>query len=82
MQSHELLTHTEHELVRDLGEIYNTFCRIIDDGPARGSDTREVASHIHALQNMVLSQASRRAFPELYRSLGGSSLPQYPEGDL
>ena len=67
----ELLTDEEHKIVEDLGAMWNRFCTVVPPGMARENDLQEAMVHIHALQNMVLSQAARRAFPQVYRMLGG-----------
>jgi len=66
----ELLTEDEHKLVSKLGSLMSDFMEIAGGGLTRRSDMREVADHIHALQNMVLSQAAARAYPDAYRLLG------------
>ena len=67
----ELLTDEEHELVGLLGRCFNMFCRITSQEDARPADLAEIADKIHQLQSAVLAQAAARAYPELYRTLGG-----------
>lgn len=63
-----LMTNTEKEIVKDLGMIFNKIQSVMGtDVPA---DVREACNHIHALQNMIISCAGRRAYPQLFRMLG------------
>ena len=73
----ELLTDDEHRAMQLLAEVRRLLGRIIAEGAdsatgtdSRSGDSREVAWHIHGLQNMVLSQAAARAYPHRYRLLG------------
>ena len=69
----ELLTEAERRAVALTADLYNLIVReVIGDGPSRGGDQRELALHIHNLQNMILSQAAARAYPGMYRPLGGT----------
>lgn len=65
------LAPAELAFVVDAGKLYTDLCAIIPDGPSRDNDLREACAHVHALQHMVMSQAAARAYPELYRELGG-----------
>lgn len=69
--SNELLTEAERDLVSELGKCFNAFCRVTNHEAARPADLAEVADKIHQLQDMVLAQAAARAYPDLYRPLGG-----------
>lgn len=71
----ELLTPAEHAAVAQAAELWKTLCGIVADGPARDGDLRELIFHIHAIQRTVLKQAAARAYPELYRLLGGDPPP-------
>lgn len=65
------LTRTEHELLGKLTDVMRYFVLIAGDNEATmDSDLREVASHVHALQNMVLAQSAAREYPS-YRPIGG-----------
>lgn len=66
-----MLTYEEKALIESLSYAYNYFSEIVADGPSRTDDMREVAFHIHALQNMVLAQAAAREYPSEYRLMGG-----------
>lgn len=68
IQIHPLLTPNEMVIISDLGEMNQRICNIMGDNHA--NDKFEVMLHIHALQNMVMSQAARRAFPTQFRQLG------------
>lgn len=67
-----LLTQEEHNLLSILADVANDFVEIIGNGPSREGDISEMVSYIHALQNMILSQAAARAYPDLYRLMGGT----------
>lgn len=64
------LSGVEHECISKLAEAINLMASIIEDGETRDFDMGEAVLHIHALQNMVLSQAARRMYPDRYRMLG------------
>jgi hypothetical protein len=68
----DLLTPDEHEAVRLAGELWNALCRIPAGGPTHDADLRELCAHIHAIQHAVMAQAAARAYPTLYRPLGGT----------
>lgn len=68
--SGELLTDSERSIVTDIGYVWARLHEIVGDGPSRQADLREAATHIHALQNMVLSQAAARAYRHEFRLLG------------
>lgn len=66
-----MLTDTEIKLVKDIGNLLGGFNKIIHNGPCYNEDLGEVVSHIHALQNMVMSQSAARAHPGDFRLMGG-----------
>jgi len=66
----ELLTDRDHEMIRQLGQMYMDFKHILGPGVVAKGDLGEVARHIHALQHMVMAQAAARAYPDKYRMLG------------
>lgn len=66
----ELLTPEEVEALDVLGDLARQFASIIGHGRTRDADSREAVFHIHALQNMVLSQAAARRYPGQFRLLG------------
>ena len=67
----ELLTPAEMEAVRLAGELWNALCAAIPDGPTRGADLRELCDKVHQIQHTVMANAAARAYPEMYRPLGG-----------
>ena len=68
----EMLTPDEHRAVELGGDLWNLLSRIVGDGLSRDGDLLELATHIHAIQQAVMSNAAARAYPELYRPLGGT----------
>lgn len=66
-----MLTDAEHALITKLGECFNEFCIITNDGSNRDHDLSEAALHVHALQHAVMANAAAREYPHLYRVLGG-----------
>ena len=66
-----LLTEEEQLALGLTGELHRQMILIIGPGPARIGDTAELVTHIHAIQHMIMSQAAARAYPLLYRMLGG-----------
>lgn len=72
----ELLTDLEHEVVHDLGQVWNKLCKMVERGRTRGPDLDEAVAHVHALQHFVMSQAAARAYPDKYRLLG--TVPDEP----
>lgn len=72
----DLLTSAEKELVERLGSLAIEFSRIATHGCRESSqvpydrDLDDAVIHIHALQNIVLSQAAARAYPEMFRLFG------------
>ena len=67
----ELMTEYEHHAMKLLAEVANAMGRIVGGGTSRVGDLREAVGLIHGLQQMVLSQAAARAYPDRYRLLGG-----------
>lgn len=67
-----LLTANEHEAMALLGRFAQAWSGIVGDGATRAQDINEAIAHVHALQNMVLSQAAARAYPGRYRLAGGT----------
>lgn len=75
--SEPLLSEAEHRALQMTADLWNLLSgEIIDSGPAGPGDRAELASHIHAIQQAVMSQAAARAYPDLLRPLGG-----WPVGD-
>lgn len=70
-----LLTAAEHAAVAQAADLWGALQGIVADGPARAGDLQELIFHIHAIQRTVLKQAAARAYPELYRLLGGDPPP-------
>jgi hypothetical protein len=77
----ELLTTAEHDAIAKTAELWGALCAITSDGPARDGDLKELIFHIHGIQRAVLKQAAARAYPDLYRLLGGDP-PQPPSGPV
>lgn len=65
-----LLTDRERRVVDLCAEVWNELAHVIASGPTLRADSAELAAHVHAIQNAVLSQAAARAFPSKYRLLG------------
>jgi hypothetical protein len=74
-----LLTPDEHRAVAMAAELWGLLCKVTTHGLAREGDLRELIAHIHAIQRTVLKQAAARAYPDLYRLLGGDP-PPLPDG--
>lgn len=70
--SEPLLTADEHEAMALSGKLAGVIRRIIGNGQQAENDWSEAAQRIHAIQHMVLAQAAARAYPDLYRPLGGT----------
>lgn len=70
------LTDLEFEAMDKSGELSMLMRQIIGDGPNAYHDWAEYAAHIHAIQNMILSQAAARAYPDDFRPLGGKLGPK------
>jgi hypothetical protein len=68
----ELLAEREQDIITRLGEMWGDLCSIVEDGPTRDADLRELVVHVHALQHAVMAQAAARAYPTTYRRLGSS----------
>lgn len=69
----DLLTGDEHHALRLTAELVNLVSqKVIGRGPSRDGDINEFASAMHVVQNMILSQAASRAFPDKYRLMGES----------
>lgn len=67
-----LMTDDEHRAMELTGELADLLGRMVGGGPSRQGDLNEIATDIHRLQYRVLAQAAGRAFPERYRTLGGT----------
>lgn len=57
-------------MAKGLWDMWGLLCKITGEGPTRDHDLSELVTHVHALQNAVLSQAAARAYPGRYRALG------------
>jgi hypothetical protein len=76
-----LLTALELDIVKYLGKLHTALVtEVIGDGPARFGDVAEVTHAVHVLQHAVMAQAAARAYPDLFRVLGGGEMPG-GEGD-
>ena len=67
-----LLTDAEHEVIERAGDLWNSICAAIPEGPTREADLGELVVHIHAIQHAFMANAAARAHPDTYRTLGGS----------
>lgn len=67
----QLMSGHEKALMDDIVGVWKGFQEMVGHHEqARAADLHEACFHIHALQNMVISQAGRRAFPKELRMLG------------
>lgn len=66
-----VLSSREMELLSDIAEVYEGFLAVMENGPSREGDLREIIAHIHALQQAVMAQAAARCYPHKFRLLGG-----------
>lgn len=67
-----LLTSAERKFVEDCGSLWNDLCQIVEDGPTRDADLRELIVHVHALQHAVMANAAARAHAGQFRLLGST----------
>lgn len=68
----QALTDAEHAALKLTGELWDLLCKqVVGDGAAGDQDRQEIAWHLHAVQRAILAQAAGRAYPDLYRLLGG-----------
>jgi hypothetical protein len=66
-----MLTDAEHKAMDLVAELTRAIAGVIGDGGYQAAnDMREVVLHVHAIQNMILSQSAARAYPDRYRLLG------------
>lgn len=66
----DLLSELDREALEQAVVLWSTLQKIVGRGTPRNSDLREMMDHIHAIQNCIMSQAARRAFPDQFRMLG------------
>jgi hypothetical protein len=68
-----LLTDAEHAAMDLTIELVRVVYAIIGTGDgAAANDRREAFGHVHAIQQMIMSQAAARAYPDRYRLLGNT----------
>lgn len=68
----DLLTEAERQAVALTAALWNLLAAdVVGHGRSRPGDLAELGHHVHAIQQAVLSQAAARAYPDLYRLLGG-----------
>jgi len=67
-----MLTEPEHEAMRLTAELWNDLCLLTGRGKTRKMDLKELALHIHAIQNAILANSAAREYPGQYRMLGGT----------
>ncbi len=60
------LTSAEIGVVQGCGVIFTAFTALPQTHP---SDAREVAMHIHAIQNIVMARAAQRAHPDEFPTI-------------
>jgi hypothetical protein len=72
MKDSGLLTPDEHKAIDQAAKLNTLIQKIIGNGLNSKSDKQEVELCIHLIQNMIMSQASARAYPKMYRLLGKS----------
>ena len=71
----EMLTEYELKALALTTELVGLVCgSVIGRGASREGDIAEFVGYIHAIQHMVASQAAARAYPDLFRLLGGTAL--------
>lgn len=61
-----MLTPEELKICEMLGEVYNAFVKAPRLHPG---DVEEMAFHIHAMQNMVMSRSAIRSHPDVFNIL-------------
>ena len=64
------LSEIELDAIEKSAELAQLLRKIVGDGPNAYHDWVEATIHIHAIQNMVLSQAAARIYPNKFRLLG------------
>ena len=74
------LSEQEFEAMQKSADLAVVMRKIIGDGPNAYYDWVEATVHIHAIQNMILSQAAARSYPTQFRLLG-EKLEQQNEND-
>jgi hypothetical protein len=68
----DVLTDVEHKAMQLTADLWNQLCSaVVCGGSTRAADLSELAMHVHAIQHAVMAQAAARAYPDLYRPLGG-----------
>lgn len=68
----EMLTVDELAAMALTVDLVNLVCqKVISNGRSREGDVNEFVHHIHIIQQMIMSQAAGRAYPERFRLLGG-----------
>jgi hypothetical protein len=70
------LSGLEFEALQKSGDLAQLVREIIGEGPNAYNDWLEATVHIHAIQNMILSQAAARAYPDTLRLLGQKLEPK------
>ncbi len=66
------LTDTEHAALHLSGRLAQMVETIAGNDPhTRNNDVRKLQDHIHTVQSYILAQAAARAYPGMYRLLGG-----------
>lgn len=66
-----LLTDDEHEVIEMAGALWKKLNELLEHGAGWQGDRLELIGHVHAIQHAVMANAAARAYPELYRVLGG-----------
>lgn len=72
-ESVELLSAAERRCLDLTVELWNTMVRDVIGGERSATgDRSELAGKIHDIQHMIMSQAAARAYPRIFRLLGGT----------
>lgn len=65
-----MLTDAEHRALALTEDLYEALTSVVSRGPGRAADLASLATHVHAIQALVMAQAAARAYPDRYRLLG------------
>lgn len=77
LRRRRLLTAAEKQAVDLLGRAYTLIAGlVVADGPTCQADLAELRGRVHDLQRAVMANAAARAYPALFRRLGGTVRPR------
>jgi len=71
------MTRGEHACMATTAQLWNELCNVVGDGPTRSADLGELITHVHAIQNAIMSQAAARCYPGRYRLHGSTLAPTW-----